>query len=124
LRGEAGSDYFIGPVAMWKAILLLLWAVGSHAYFWDLEFGLHTSLRKGAALNAQTGAYLKDSWRTEVIVPTIADLKEKMKQMYRNNLTQDFCFGGSILVFGGMTILGLILGRKKVTKRVKQENEV
>ena len=114
----------MGSVAMWKAMTILFWAVGAHAYFWDLEFGLHTSLRKGAALNAQTGAYLKDSWRTEVIVPTIADLKEKMKQLYRSNLTQDLCFGGSILVFGGMTILGLILGRKKVTKRVKQENEV
>ena len=109
---------------MWKAMTLLLWAVGTHAYFWDLEFGLHTSLRKGAAFNAQTGAYLKNSWRTEVIVPTIADLKEKMKQLYRSNLTQDLCFGGSILVFGCMTILGLILGRNKVTKRVKQENEV
>ena len=111
-------------VTMWKAMMLLLLVASSEAYFWDLEFGLHTSLRKGSSLAAQSGAYLKDSWRTEVIQPTIEDLKEKMKAMYRNNLTQDVVFGAAALVCGGLAILGLALGRKNVPVKIKQENVV
>ena len=109
---------------MWKAILMMC-AVGSHAYFWDLDFGLHASLKEGSTLNAQSGAYLKDGWRTQVIVPTIEELKEKLREMHRNNMTQDIAFGGSILVIGALAVLGLVQGKKKVTKKpLKEENEV
>ena len=109
---------------MWKAMLMMC-AVGSHAYFWDIDFALHGSLKKGSTLNAQSGAYLKDSWRTQVIVPTMQELKEKLREMHRNNLTQDIAFGGSILVIGALAVLGLVQGKKKVTKRpLKEENAV
>ena len=109
---------------MWKAMQMMC-TVGSHAYFWDINFALHGSLKKGSTLNAQSGAYLKDSWRTQVIVPTMEELKEKLREMHRNNLTQDIAFGGSILVIGALAVLGLVQGKKKVTKRpLKEENAV
>jgi hypothetical protein len=109
---------------MWKAMLMMC-AVESHAYFWDIDFAVHGSLKKGSTLNAQSGAYLKDSWRTQVIVPTMEELKEKLREMHRNNLTQDIAFGGSILVIGALAVLGLVQGKKKVTKRpLKEENAV
>ena len=105
---------------MWKAILMMC-AVGSHAYFWDIDFALHGSLSKGSTLNTQSGAYLKDSW----FVPTMEELKEKLREMHRNNLTQDIAFGGSILVIGALAVLGLVQGKKRITKKpLKEENEV
>ena len=65
---------------MWKAILIMC-AVGSHGYFWDLDFGMHSSLKKGSTLTPLSGVYLKDSWRTQVIVPTMEKLKEKLRKI-------------------------------------------
>ena len=60
-----------------------------------------------------------------MIVPTMEELKEKLREMHRNNLTQDIAFGGSILVIGALAVLGLVQGKKKVTKRpLKEENAV
>ena len=109
---------------MWKAILIMC-AVGSHGYFWDLDFGMHGSLKKGSTLTPQSGVYLKDSWRTQVIVPTMEKLKEKLREIHRNNLTQDLAFGGSIIIIGALAVLGLVQNRKKIARKpLKEENDV
>ena len=123
---RAGSDY-LGrhqSVKMWKAVMILC-VVGCNGYFWDLDFGMHGSLKKGSTLTPQSGVYLKDSWRTQVIVPTMERVAQKLREIHRNNLTQDLAFGGSIVVVGALAVLGLVQKkRKSVKKLLKEENNV
>jgi hypothetical protein len=109
---------------MWKAVMILCFA-GCNGYFWDLEFGMHGSLKKGSTLTPQSGVYLKDSWRTQVIAPTMERIAQKLRELHRNNLTQDLIFGGSIVIVGVLAVLGLFQKKKKsVKKPLKEEINV
>ena len=98
---------------------------GCNGYFWDLEFGMHGSLKKGSTLTPQSGVYLKDSWCTQVIAPTMERIAQKLRELHRNNLTQDLVFGGSIVIVGVLAVLGLFQKkRKSVKKPLKEEINV
>ena len=87
--------------------------------------GMHGSLKKGSTLTPQSGVYLKDSWRTQVIVPTMERVAQKLRKIHQNNLTQDLAFGGSIVVVGALAVLGLVQKkRKSVKKLLKEEDNV
>jgi hypothetical protein len=76
-------------------------------------------------LTPQSGVYLKDSWRTQVIAPTMERIAQKLRELHRNNLTQDLIFGGSIVVIGILAVLGLFQKRKRsVKKPLKEEINV
>ena len=104
---------------------MILCVVGCNGYFWDLDFGMHSSLKKGSTLTPQSGVYLKDSWRTQVIVPTMERIAQKLREVQRSNLTQDLAIGGSIVIVGVLAVLGLVQKkRKSVKKPLKEEDNV
>ena len=45
----------------------------------NLGIDVHLALNSGGTLPAQTGAYLRDSFRQEVLIPAFNGLDEKMK---------------------------------------------
>jgi hypothetical protein len=111
-------------ISMWKAVMILCFT-GCNSYFWDAEFSMHGSLKKGSTLTPQSGIYLKDSWRVEVIAPTMERIAQKLRELHRNNLTQDLIFGSSIVVIGILGVLGLFKQRKRsVKKPLKEEINV
>ena len=104
---------------------MIMCAVGCNGYFWDLDFGMHGTLKKGSTLTPQSGVYLKDSWCTQVIVPTMERVAQKLREIHRNNLTQDLAFGGSIFIVGALAVLGLIQNKRKSAKKpLKEDNNV
>ena len=52
-------------------------------------------------------------------------IKQKLREIHRNNLTQDLAFGGSIVIVGVLAVLGLDQKkRKSVKKPLKEEDNV
>jgi hypothetical protein len=112
-----GSVYVI---SMWKTVLILTFT-GCNSYFWDAEFSMHGSLKKGSTLTPQSGIYLKDSWRVEVIAPTMERIAQKLRELHRNNIQQDLIFGISIVVIGALGVLGVFKIRKRYAKKPLKE---
>ena len=109
---------------MQKPILLLIIASVTHGYFWDLDFQMHSSLRQGSNLNPQSGSYLRDSWRTHVVVPTMEKIALKLRELHRTNLSQDLIFGILVIIIGLVAGLSLFTKRKKFMKPVTDEGIV
>ena len=61
----------------------------THAYFWDLDFSLHAALLRGNQLPTQTGSYLKDSFRVDVMLPAVLKIVDTLKQQRTANVLQD-----------------------------------
>jgi hypothetical protein len=77
---------------------------------------MHGSLKKGSTLTPQSGIYLKDSWRVEVIAPTMERIAQKLRELHRSNIQQDLIFGISIVVMGALGVLGVFKMRKRYAK--------
>ena len=78
---------------------------------------MHGSLKKGSTLTPQSGIYLKDSWRVEVIAPTMERIAEKLRELHRSNIHQDLYFGVSIVAIGAFGLIGAFKMRKRYAKR-------
>ena len=61
----------------------------AHAYFWDLDFSLHVALLRGNQLPTQSGSYLKDSFRMDVVLPAVQKIVETLKHQRRANILHD-----------------------------------
>ena len=83
-------------------ILLCLIQLGQ-SYFWDLELDLHGSFKRGSQLPAQTGGYLKESFRSSGLIPTFQEIIRGMKEQKKENVIQDFVLGSlALFLIGGL----------------------
>ena len=108
---------------MWKELLGLYCIItciqNVEGYFWDLDIGIHAGLQRGNGLSKQTGSYLQDSFRTNVIAPTILQIVDSLKKEHRENVIQD-------LHIFGLFLTSLVLGsisfyiKRKFSKNVKK----
>jgi type IV secretory pathway TrbD component len=85
------------------------------AFIFDMDVKLDSALQKGGALSRNTGSYLFDSFRTEVLTPAFASVLRELK----NNHKSDIIVEGTlfILLFGlGIWILVLWFRVKNAAK--------
>ena len=85
------------------------------AFIFDMDVKLDSALQKGGALSRNTGNYLFDSFRTEVLTPAFASVLRELK----NNHKSDIIVEGTlfILLIGlGMWILVLWFRVKNAAK--------
>ena len=85
------------------------------AFIFDTDVKLDSALQKGGALSRNTGSYLFDSFRTEVLTPAFASVLRELK----NNHKSDIIVEGTlfILLIGlGMWILVLWFRVKNSTR--------
>ena len=85
------------------------------AFIFDMDVKLDSELQKGGALSRNTGSYLFDLFRTEVLTPAFASVLRELK----NNHESDIIVEGTlfILLFGlGIWILVLWFRVKNAAK--------
>ena len=97
-------------------ILLCLIQLGQ-SYFWDLKLDLHGSLKRGNQLPLQTGGYLKDSFRSSVLIPTFQEIIRKLKEQRRENILPDLLMGLlSLFLIGGLVYGYVRTNKSKLAK--------
>ena len=100
-------------------ILLCLIQLGQ-SYFWDLELDLHGSLKRGNQLPVQTGGYLKDSFRSSVLIPTFQEIIRSLKEQRKENVIQDFLLGFlALLLIGGLVYCYTRTNKSRLAKSFK-----
>jgi hypothetical protein len=73
------------------------------AFLFDLDLSLHGSLQKGNALAVQSGAYLKDSFRSTVLVPAFGEIIKELKANKRGDMITELFLGLiSLILVGGL----------------------
>jgi hypothetical protein len=86
--------------------LLVMISIGlqrNEAFLFDLDLNLHGSLQKGNALAAQSGAYLKDSFRSSVLVPAFGEIIQELKANKRGDMITEMFLGViSLVLVGGL----------------------
>lgn len=110
LRGEQVPwQLSIGLEVMQVLQFWIILTVGTSlvkSFIFDMDVKLDSALQKGGALSRNTGSYLFDSFRTEVLTPAFASVLRELK----NNHKSDIIIEGTlfILLIGlGMWILVL-----------------
>ena len=87
--------------------LLLMANIGlqmNEAFLFDLDLALHGSLRKGNALATQSGVYLKDSFRSSVLVTAFGEIIKELKDNRRADMITEI-----VLAFVSLVLIGGLL---------------
>ena len=90
------------------------------SYFWDLELDLHGSLKRVSQLPVQTGGYLKESFRSSVIIPTFQEIIRGMKEQKKEHVIQDFLLGSlALFLIGGLVYCYARTNKTRLAKSFK-----
>ena len=78
----------------------------TEAFFFDIDLDFHGTLQNGTSLSlpTQSGAYLKDSFRSSVLVPTFSEIAKQLKNGRRADIVTDALIG----ILGLLLVSGLI----------------
>ena len=105
-----------------QILLIMSTPLTSQAFIFDLDLKLDSALKKGGALSRNTGAYLFDSFRTEVLTSAFASVIDELKANHKNDvITNGVLF--VICVGVGSGIILLWIRMKSVDKTVKGVQE-
>ena len=108
---------------MRKIILILLLRIGiGESFFFDINLSYDSALKKGGALTKNTGAYLFDSFRTEVLTPAFAAIHETLRRNHRSDVLVEFSLG-CLFVLSIPLIIALALVWYKLKKAIKVKRE-
>ena len=105
-----------------QILLIMSTPLTSQAFIFDLDLKLDSALKKGGALSRNTGAYLFDSFRTEVLTPAFASVIDELKANHKNDVVTNVLIF-VICVAMGSSIILLWIKMKGVDKTVKGAQE-
>jgi uncharacterized membrane protein YqhA len=101
--------------------LLVIISIGlqrNEAFLFDLDLVLHGSLQKGNALATQSGAYLKDSFRSSVLVPAFGEIIRELKDNKRADMITEMFLGViSLVLVGGLLTFFLRMRQARIQIR-------
>ena len=66
-------------------ILSIFWVQDTYGWLFNLDLHLNSALKPGGAYTANKGSYLQDSFRSEVLTPTMMDIEKELKANRRND---------------------------------------
>ena len=104
---------------MQTLILVLSSILGlNRAFIFDMEVKLDSALQPGGALSRNKGAYLYDSFRTEVLTPAFQAILAELKSNHRSDVVTESVLGMTLIL---LLVLILILWIK-LKKNIKTLN--
>ena len=108
---------------MRKTILVLLIGIAiGESFLFDIDLSYDSALKKGGALAKNTGSYLYDSFRTEVLTPAFSSIHEALRRNHRTDILVEFGLGCLYLLSIPLVIaLALVWHKLKKTIKVKRE---
>ena len=108
---------------MRKTILVLLIGIAiGESFLFDIDLSYDSALKKGGALAKNTGRYLYDSFRTEVLTPAFSSIHEALRRNHRTDILVEFGLGCLYILSIPLVIaLALVWHKLKKTIKVKRE---
>ena len=88
-------------LSTWLVMCGVIWLAES--FIFDLDIKLDSALQKGGTLSRNTGSYLYDSFRTEIVAPAFNAVVKEL----RANRRSDIITEGILLVF--IVVLGILM---------------
>ena len=88
-------------LSTWLVMCGFIWLAES--FIFDLDIKLDSALQKGGTLSRNTGSYLYDSFRTEIVAPAFNAVVKEL----RANRRSDIITEGILLVF--IVVLGILM---------------
>ena len=68
-----------------EIILIVFLVQNISAWLFDLDLNLNSALRPGGAYTANKGSYLQDSFRSDVLAPTMMGIEKELKANRQND---------------------------------------
>ena len=97
----------------WVVLCGAVWLAES--FIFDLDLKLDSALEKGGTLSRNTGSYLYDSFRTEIVAPAFNAVVKELRANRRSDVITEGVLFLLVLVLGGL-MLALWLKTKKKTE--------
>ena len=88
-------------LSTWLVMCGVIWLAES--FIFDLDIKLDSALQKGGTLSRNTGSYLYDSFRTEIVAPAFNAVVKEL----RANRRSDIITEGILLMF--IVVLGILM---------------
>ena len=106
-----------------QVILLLLPVPAPALLGYKLDLLIHLSLRKGGLLPPQSGMHLKDSFRTNSLVPAFEAVEEQLRSL---NNTDNWHVVVMLILSTLVFIVNMLMGwrLRSLEKRVNESNPV
>ena len=77
-----------------EIILIVFLVQNISAWLFDLDLNLNSALRPGGAYTANKGSYLQDSFRSDVLAPTMMGIEKELKANHRNDFIVEALLAG------------------------------
>ena len=88
-------------LSTWLVMCGVIWMAES--FIFDLDIKLDSALQKGGTLSRNTGSYLYDSFRTEIVAPAFNAVVKELRANRRSDIVTE----GILLVF--IVVLGILM---------------
>ena len=97
-------------------ILSIFWVQDTYGWLFNLDLHLNSALRPGGAYTANKGSYLQDSFRTEVLTPTMMDIEKELKANRRNDFIVEALLAVGLL-FNIIVSLYLLIKTRRIRSK-------
>ena len=102
-------------LSTWVLLCGAMWLAESFVF--DLDLKLDSALQKGGTLSRNTGSYLYDSFRTEIVAPAFNAVVKELRANRRSDVITEGVLFLLVLVLGGLMIALWLKTKKKPEAR-------
>ena len=101
-------------------ILIIFLVQNTSAWLFDLDLNLNSALCPGGAYTANKGSYLQDSFRSDVLAPTMMGIEKELKANRRNDFIVEALLAVGLL-FNMIVSIYLLIKTKYLLKRIRNK---
>ena len=102
-------------LSTWVLLCGAMWLAESFVF--DIDIKLDSALQKGGTLSRNTGSYLYDSFRTEIVAPAFNAVVKELRANRRSDVITEGVLFLLVLVLGGLMIALWLKTKKKPEAR-------
>ena len=99
----------------WMILCGTMWLAES--FIFNLDLKLDSALQKGGTLSRNTGSYLYDSFRTEIVAPAFNAVVKELRANRRSDVITEGVLFLLVLVLGGLMLALWLKTKKKAEPR-------
>ena len=102
-------------LSTWVLLCGAMWLAESFVF--DIDIKLDSALQKGGTLSRNTGSYLYDSFRTEIVAPAFNAVVRELRANRRSDVITEGVLFLLVLVLGALMIALWLKTKKKPEAR-------
>ena len=102
-------------LSTWVLLCGAMWLAESFVF--DIDIKLDSALQKGGTLSRNTGSYLYDSFRTEIVAPAFNAVVRELRANRRSDVITEGVLFMLVLVLGAFMVALWLKAKKKPEAR-------